>query len=117
MIRVGRHLDRIVPNDIESQRESIVGFGVVRIRSSGGPARLHGGLRGVNEVVVLIPLQEWNVDNGLFCTARITTGQDICLGGLEEVVFPGSGGCLVLMLFLELPTLSSQGSHPRGMAR
>jgi hypothetical protein len=107
MIRVGRHLDRIVPNDIESQRESIVGFGIGRIRPSGGPERLHGGLRGVDEVVVLIPLQEWCVDNGLFCTARIKMGQDICVGGLEEVVFPGTGGCLVLMLFLELPTISS----------
>jgi hypothetical protein len=117
MIRVGRHLDRIVPNDVKSQRESVLGFAIVRISPLGGPERLHGGLRGVNEAVVLIPLQEWNVDNGSFCTARIKMGQDVCLGGLEEVVFPGSGGCLVLMLFLELPTLSSQGPHPRVMAR
>jgi len=116
MMRVGRHLDRSVPNDVESQREYFVGFGIGRIKHLGGPERLYGGLRGVDEVVVLIPLEEWCVDNGLFCAARIKAGEDICLGGLEEVVFPGTGGCLVLMLFLELPALSSRRPKPCGMA-
>jgi hypothetical protein len=108
MIRVGRYLDRSVPPDVNSQRECVAGFAVCRIRSVETSGLLQGGIRGVDEGVVLIPLEVWNVDNGLFCTAQINPGQDICLGGLEEIVMPGTGGCLILLLFLELPRIESR---------
>lgn len=76
------------------------------------------GLRGADDTaVVLLPLQEWSTDNGLFCAASMIPGQDICLGGAEGVIFPGTGGCLILLLILKLPRredLESGGIHPVG---
>lgn len=111
MERIGRHLNRRVPADVESQSEQAVSFAVCRIRRVGTSGLLRGGLRGVDEAIVLIPLEPWNVDNGLFCPAQINPGQDICLGGLEEVAMPGTGGCLILLIFLELPRASSPRSN------
>jgi hypothetical protein len=104
--QIGRHLNRRVPADVEDQSEQVVSFAVCRIRGVGTSGLLPGGLRGVDEAVVLIPLELWNVDNGLFCPAQINPGQDICLGGLEEVAMPRTGGCLILLIFLELPRAS-----------
>jgi hypothetical protein len=102
--RVTNHLRRSVPEDVKSPKELVVGFAVCRILPLERPECVQGGLRGIDEsAVVLIPLQEWSPSNGLFCTGRLILGQDICLGGAEEVVFPGTGGCLVLMLILRLP--------------
>jgi len=102
--RVTTHLHRRVPEDIESPKELIVGFAVCRIQSSEEPYWVRGGLRGAeDDAVVLVPLQEWSPGNGLFCTGRLIPGQDICLGGAEEITFPGTGDCLVLMLILRLP--------------
>ena len=104
MERVSRHLHRSVPEGVKSPRELVVGFGVCRIRPLERPDRLRGGLRGADDIAaVLIPLQEWSPRNGLFCETKLIPGQDICLGGAEEVIFPGTGDCLVLMLFLKLP--------------
>ena len=72
------------------------------------------GLRGTDDTaVVLLPLQEWSAENGLFCTASMIPGQDICVGGAEKVVFPGTGGCLILSLILKLPRI--QGSDSPGI--
>ena len=102
--RVSRHLHRSVPEDVKSPRELVVGFGVCRILPLERPDRLRGGLRGADDIAaVLIPLQEWSPRNGLFCETKLIPGQGICLGGAEEVIFPGTGDCLVLMLFLKLP--------------
>jgi len=102
--RVTRHLRRSVPEDFKSSKELVVGFAVCRIQASGKPQWVRGGLRGAeDDAVVLIPLQEWTPDNGLFCAGQLVPGQDICLGGAEEVAFPGTGDCLVLMLVLRLP--------------
>jgi hypothetical protein len=102
--RVTNHLRRTVPEDLENPKQLVVGFAVCRIPASGKPQWVRGGLRGAEEdAVVLIPLQEWSPGNGLFCTGRLAPGQDICLGGAEEVVFSGTGDCLVLMLVLRLP--------------
>lgn len=102
--RVTEHLQRSVPGDVKSTKELVVGFAVCRILPLERPDCVRGGLRGADDnAVVLIPLQEWSPGNGLFCAGRLIPGQDICLGGAEEVVFPGTGGCLVLMLVLEVP--------------
>jgi hypothetical protein len=93
----------------------VVGFAVCRIRNLGRPTWLLEGLRGADDTaVVLLPLQEWNTGNGLFCNAFVNPGQDICLGGAEEVMFPGTGGCLVLLFILKLPRrqgLNNQGTR------
>jgi hypothetical protein len=70
------------------------------------------GLRGADDTaVVLLPLQDWSASNGLFCTASVMPGQDICLGGAEEVIFPGTGGCLILSLILKLPRIQGSDSQ------
>lgn len=104
MTRVTKHLRRAVPGDLANPKQLVVGFAVCRIPASGKPQWVRGGLRGAeDEAVVLIPLQEWSPGNGLFCAGQLIPGQDICLGGAEDVVFPGTGDCLVLMVVLRLP--------------
>lgn len=107
--RVTTHLHRRFPGDVKSPKELVVGFAVCRIQSSDKPYWVRGGLRGgEDDVVVLMPLQEWSAGNGLFCTGRLVPGQDICVGGTEEIAFPGTGDCLVLMLILRLPRAYEQ---------
>jgi hypothetical protein len=102
--RIAQQLGRSTPAHIKSWEELLVGFAVCRIRPLGRPTRVLEGLRGADDTaVVLLPLQKWTASNGLFCTSSIEPGQDICLGGAEEVIFPGTGGCLVLSLILKLP--------------
>ena len=104
LTRIAQHLGRIVPEHTKSWEELVVGFAVCRIRPLGRPTWVPRGLRGADDTaVVLLPLQEWSAVNGLFCTTMMVPGQDICLGGAEEVVFPGTGGCLILLLILKLP--------------
>lgn len=59
--------------------------------------------------MVILPLQLWTLENGLFIDGQVKVGQDISLGGAESVRFPGSGGCLVLLLFLKLPMAARDG--------
>jgi hypothetical protein len=102
--RVTKHLHRSVPKNVNSLKELMDGFAVCRVQSSQEPHWMRGGLTGAeDDAVVLVPLQEWSSGNGLFCVGRLIPGQDICLGGAEEVVFPGTGACLVLVLILRLP--------------
>ena len=114
MTRIAQQLGRGVPAQIKSWEELLVGFAVCRIRPLGHPTWVPRGLRGTDDTaVVILPLQEWSADNGLFCTASMIPGQDICLGGAEEIVFPGTGGCLILSLILKLPRI--QGSDSQAM--
>jgi hypothetical protein len=104
LTRITQHLDRRTPEHIRSWEELLVGFAVCRVRPLGRPTWVPRGLRGADDAaVVLLPLQEWSADNGMFCMASMIPGQDICLGGAEEVIFPGTGGCLILSLILKLP--------------
>jgi hypothetical protein len=83
-----------------------VDFAVLRTRTFESPQWLRGGFRGVDQqAVVILPLQDWNINNGFFCAAEMCVGQDLCLGGREAVQFPGKGGCLMLVFFLPLPRL------------
>jgi len=111
--RIAQNLGRSTPEHIKSWEELLIGFAVCRTRHLERPTLVLEGLRGADDTaVVLLPLQEWNASNGLFCTSSIKPGQDICLGGAEEVVFPGTGGCLILSLILKLPR--KQGLDKQG---
>lgn len=89
---------------MDNLEDIISSFVVCRIRPLKSAKWLNQGIRGTNEeVVVLIPLETWDSDNGLFCTSQIKPGQYICVEGKEAVQFPGTGGCLVLLLCLKLP--------------
>jgi hypothetical protein len=102
--RVAGLLDRTVPDDVKSWRGHNVNFAVLRVKSFESPQWLRDGFRGVDEqAVVVLPLQNWNINNGFFCVAEMSPGQDICLGGREEVQLSRNGGCLILVFFLPLP--------------
>ena len=55
------------------------------------------------EIAVMIPLETWNSSNGLFADIELSPGQDICVGGSEQLVLPGTGGCRVIILCLRKP--------------
>ena len=94
-----------MPENVKSWRGHNVDFAVLRTRLFESPQWLQGGFRGVDEqAVVILPLQDWDFNNGVFCApAEMSPGQDLCLGGLEAVQLSGSGGCLILVFFLPLP--------------
>lgn len=93
-----------MPDEVKSWRGHNTNFAVLRIRSLESTEWLQRGFRGLDEqAVVILPLQDWVIANGLFCAAEVRKGQDLCLGGLEAVQLSGSGGCLVLVFFLPLP--------------
>lgn len=104
--RVAQYFDRAVPEGPPPFHEILTAYAICRIRAIDGPQYLQHGIRGKSgreEIVVLLPLQPWTVENGLFIDGQVKVGQDISLGGAESVRFPGTGGCSVLLLFLRLP--------------
>lgn len=51
----------------------------------------------------MIPLETWNATNGFFVNgAEMLAGQDICVHGREAIIFPGTGGALVILFNLAL---------------
>lgn len=78
-------------------------WAICRTRALKQPQELVKGIRNDNkEAVVLIPLDRWSQENGLFVDALIEEGQDICVGGAESIQFPGTGGCILVMIVLRL---------------
>ena len=102
-----------MPEHVKSWKGHDVNFAVLRTRPFVSPQWLQGGFRGVDEqAVVILPLQNWDINNGFFCApAEMRPGQDLCLGGLEAVQLSGSGGCLILVFFLPLPRRLSFASE------
>lgn len=111
--RVAQYFARAVPETPPAFDEIVTAYAICRIRAIDGPQHLQHGIRGISgreEIVVLLPMQPWTVENGLFIESRVEVGQDISLGGAESVRFPGTGGCPVLLLFLKLPMAAREGS-------
>lgn len=53
--------------------------------------------------MVMIPLETWNASNGFFVAeAQMLAGQDMCVDGRETLIFPGTGGALVIVFHLAL---------------
>lgn len=110
MERVARHLHRRVPESVQNRRELVTKVFVCRTRRTATAGWLEGGFgESDEEVVVLLALEKWDVNNGLFCTGQVNAGQDICLSGSEPVQFPGTGGCLVVVFFMNMPFVGTVG--------
>lgn len=100
--RVAEHLGRHLPE--QNGDELISHWALCRTRPLDGPLRLPDGIRGKeDEALVLIPLERWDARNGLFVDSQIEVGQEICVGGAEPLNFPGTGGCVFILLVLKLP--------------
>lgn len=92
--RVANLLNRSIPST-DNLEDIISSFVVCRIRSLKSVEWLNQGIRGTNEeVVVLLPLETWGSDNGLFWPSQVKPGQYMCVEGNEAVPFPGTGGLL-----------------------
>lgn len=52
---------------------------------------------------LMITLDEWDQGNGGLAHTTLKPGQDICAGGAEKILRRGTGGCRLIVLFLEIP--------------
>lgn len=87
-------------------------WAVFRERACDSPVILEDGFRGRGQdqdqkVLVFIPLETWNAENGLFFDGEIVPGQDICFVASEPICLPGTGGCDIVMLILDLPRIEA----------
>ena len=103
MERVAKALGRTL-EDGTGGPDVLTAYGVCRTKTLGSVQALQKGIREIEEeIVVLIPLDTWDNRNGLFVDTKLDPGQDICVGGSEQITWPGTGGCRLILLCLKIP--------------
>jgi hypothetical protein len=92
--KLGREVKEEGPDLLDS-------WAAIRMKQLSTPGWLPG-LSNSTQIVVLIALSEWNSKNGFFLSdVEMERGEDIILNGGDEIVFPGSGGGLVIIFYLQ----------------
>lgn len=81
--------------------EFLHGYAAVKMKNLPRPGRVAEGLaKSKDFVVVLIALETWNQNNGFFLSdVELASGDDIIVNGGDEIIFPGHGGALVVILY------------------
>ncbi|KAG8628039.1 hypothetical protein KVT40_003912 [Elsinoe batatas] len=84
------------------QRPDLIkSYGAIRIRESKG-GRLNKGFRGEAGIWVILPLEDWGRDNGLWIEGgeEVKFGMDVSIDGIEPITLRGTGGCLLVVFQL-----------------
>ena len=90
--------------------DHLKGYGLLEMKPMTGPWWLAFSRPPLD--VVLLTLGHWNKNNGCFLgDLEMMAGEDIILRGGQPVLLPGTGGGVVVMIFLQFPD-SQPSSEP-----
>jgi hypothetical protein len=98
---VQRVVNRLGKEVTDEGPDLLDSWAAIRIKQLPKPGRL-SGFSNKTQIVVLIALNKWNKENGFFLSdVAMESGEDIILNGGDEIVFPGPGGGLVIIFYLQ----------------
>jgi hypothetical protein len=102
--RVAKRFNKPIPNE---PRRSLRAFHAIRFLDLPEPVKSTASPNHT-DTVIFIALGKWNRENGLFVHKDLSedhelkSGDDLSLNGGDELIFPGKGGGVVVVLLLSL---------------